>query len=75
MSEDEVAAIDEVVEAMSARVGRKIHRGHVIAFMAFRTRDQLQGKGKKIEIPSDVKSFAKRSAWPGNRSERVCSKT
>ncbi len=57
MSEDEVAAIDEIVEAMSARVGRKIHRGHVIAFMAFRTRDLLQGKGKKIEIPSDIKSF------------------
>lgn len=57
MSEDEVAAIDEIVEAMSARAGRKIHRGHVIAFMAFRTRDQLLGKGKKIEIPGDVKSF------------------
>ncbi|MCJ7823499.1 MAG: hypothetical protein MUP44_01220 [Anaerolineales bacterium] len=57
MSEDEVSAIDEIVEAMSERVGRKIHRGHVIAFMAFRTRDQLQGKGKKIEIPGDVKSF------------------
>ncbi len=63
MSEDEVAAIDEIVEAMSARVGRKVHRGHVIAFMAFRTRDQLQGKGKKIDIPDDVKSFVDLAAY------------
>ena len=57
MSEDEVAALDEIVDAMSERLGHKVHRGHVIAFMAFRTRDQLQGTGKKVEIPKSVKSF------------------
>jgi hypothetical protein len=57
MSEDEVAVLDEIVDAMSERMGRKVHRGHVIAFMAFRTRALLQGKSKKIELPSNVKSF------------------
>ena len=57
MSEDEVKALDELVDAMSERVERNVHRGHLIAFMTFRTRTLLQGKGNKIEIPESVKSF------------------
>jgi hypothetical protein len=63
MSDDEIAALDEIVEAMSRQMGRKVHRGHVIAFMAFRTRAQLQGKGKKLDLPNAVKSFVDLAAY------------
>jgi hypothetical protein len=68
MSDDEIAALDEIVEAMSERMGRKVHRGHVIAFMAFRTRDQLLGKGKKVDIPDAVRSFVDLAAYLDSKS-------
>ena len=68
MSEDEIAALDEIVDGMSERMGHKVHRGHVIAFMAFRTRDQLQGKSKKLEIPESVKSFVDLAEYLDSKS-------
>jgi hypothetical protein len=68
LSQDEVAALDEIVEALSERMERKVHRGHLIAFMAFRTREQLQGKGKKVEIPASVKSFVDLAEYLDSKS-------
>lgn len=56
LTEDEQAALDELVEALSERMGRVIHRGHLIAFMTFRLRNQLQ-RGHAIALPDDVDSF------------------
>jgi predicted ArsR family transcriptional regulator len=57
MTEDEVKALDELVEAMSERIERNVHRGHLIAFMTFRMRALLQGKGNTLAIPDSVESF------------------
>ncbi len=56
LTEDEQAALDELVELFSERLGRTIHRGHLIAFMTFRLRQQLQ-RGQEIVIPEEIDSF------------------
>ncbi len=57
LTEDEQAALDDLVDLLSQRMGRPIHRGHLIAFMTFRLRSQLQ-QGDKIVIGEEVDSFA-----------------
>jgi bisphosphoglycerate-dependent phosphoglycerate mutase len=56
LTSDEQYALDHLVELLSERMGRTIHRGHLIAFMTFRLRNQLQ-RGQQIVIPEDVDSF------------------
>lgn len=56
LTEDEQAALDELVMLFSQRMDRPIHRGHLIAFMTFRLRHQLQ-HGKQIALSEDVNSF------------------
>jgi hypothetical protein len=56
LTRDEKAALDELVAVLSERMGRKISRGHLIAFLAFRLRSQLQREGK-YEIGEGVDSF------------------
>jgi hypothetical protein len=57
LTDDEKAALDELVDLFSERMGRSLHRGHVIAFMTFRLRNQLQGDGG-LELEDDIDSFA-----------------
>jgi len=56
LTEDEQEALDHLVDLLSQRMGRVIHRGHLIAFMTFRLRNQLQ-RGQQIVISEDVDSF------------------
>lgn len=56
LTDDELAALDDLVESLSEKMDRSIHRGHLIAFMTFRLRNQLL-RGQEIVIPEDVDSF------------------
>jgi hypothetical protein len=56
LTEDEQAALDTLVDALSEHMQRAIHRGHLIAFMTFRLRSQLQ-RGHEIVLPDDIDSF------------------
>ncbi len=67
LTEGEQAALDELVEVLSDRMGRPIHRGHVIAFMTFRLRNRLQ-RGQDISIPEDVDSFVGLAKYLDSRS-------
>jgi hypothetical protein len=50
LTDDELSALDELVDYLSAHMDRPLHRGHLIAFMAFRLRNQLQREdGLKLE--------------------------
>jgi hypothetical protein len=42
LTDDELVALDEVVELLSSQMGPGIHRGNVVAFMAFQMRSALQ---------------------------------
>jgi hypothetical protein len=57
MTGDEVAALDDLVDLVRTRFGRQVHRGHIIAFMTFQLKNKLQGEGRKMELPEEVKSF------------------
>lgn len=56
LTEDEKAALDELVELLSEHLGRSLHRGHLIAFMTFRLRDQLRQDGELV-LDDDIDSF------------------
>jgi hypothetical protein len=57
LTDEELAALDGLVDVLSARLGRALHRGHLIAFMTFRLRNQLE-QGGQINLPADIDSFA-----------------
>lgn len=57
LTEDEHAALDDLVRILGERFGKQVHRGHLISFLTFRLREDLQGRGKKLNIPNDIKSF------------------
>jgi hypothetical protein len=57
MTRDELNVLDQIVELLRGRFNRPIHRGHVIAFMAFQLRNRLQGTGRRPELPEEIDSF------------------
>lgn len=67
LTQDELTALDDLVEALSEKMERPIHRGHVIAFMTFRLRNQLL-RGQEIAIPEDVDSFVGLARYLDSRS-------
>ena len=56
LTEDEARALDELVQLFAERMGRPIHRGHLISFLLFRLRSRLQ-QGDKLVLPENVDSF------------------
>jgi hypothetical protein len=56
LTEDEQAALDELVDLLSQHMRRPIHRGHLIAFMTFRLRNQLQ-QGDRVALDEEINSF------------------
>jgi hypothetical protein len=56
LTEDETAALDELLDLLAERMGRPIHRGHLVSFLTFRLRNSLQ-HGDKILLPEDIHSF------------------
>ena len=56
LTEDEQGALDALVDLLAERMGRGIHRGHLVAFMAFRLQSQLQN-GAELALPEGIDSF------------------
>lgn len=56
LTEDETAALDELLDLLAKRMERPIHRGHLISFLAFRLRSHLQ-QGDKVVLPENIHSF------------------
>jgi len=63
LTEDEQATLDDLVDLLSERFGRRVHRGHLIAFLTFRMRSKLQGKNREIVLPEEVDSFVALSKY------------
>ncbi len=62
LTEDEKTALDELVGVLSERMGRVISRGHLVSFMTFRLRNQLQRDGE-YEIEREIDSFVSLSRY------------
>ncbi len=56
LTKDEQTALDDLVDVLSEKMGRTIHRGHLISFMTFRLRNQLL-RGDELESLEGVDSF------------------
>jgi hypothetical protein len=56
LTSEELAALDAVVEKLSLGMKAGVHRGNLIAFMAYRLLDQLQKKGSAAQLDK-VSSF------------------
>lgn len=66
LTEDEKAALDGLVDFLSEHMGKALHRGHLIAFMTFRLRTQLEKDGE-LSISEDIDSFRALSKYLDSR--------
>jgi hypothetical protein len=57
LTEDELAALDGLAQALSAHFDSRLHRGHIIAFMAFYLRSRLQ-RGNAVNLPQEIASLS-----------------
>lgn len=57
LTEDELSALDGLVRSLSEHFDSRLHRGHIIAFMAFYLRSRLQ-KGNAISLPPEIQSLS-----------------
>jgi hypothetical protein len=57
LTDEELDTLDELARSLSAHFGSRLHRGHVIAFLAFYLRSRLQ-RGESIRLPESVVSFS-----------------
>jgi hypothetical protein len=57
LTEDELAALDELADLISGGINIHLHRGHVIAFLTFYLRSRLL-KGEGIGLPEGVNSLS-----------------
>jgi len=57
LTDDELSTLDELATALSEGLNTRLHRGHVIAFLAFYLRSRLQ-KGGRIGLPQSVISLS-----------------
>lgn len=57
LTEDELATLDELARSLSAHFGNRLHRGHVIAFLAFYLRSRLQREGE-VRLPQEIASLS-----------------
>jgi hypothetical protein len=60
LTEDELLVLDSIVSAISNQIGSGVHRGNVIAFMAFRLYDLLRygSSDDIIDLPDNIASFS-----------------
>jgi hypothetical protein len=70
MTQDELEALEELVELLRSRFAKSIHRGHLIAFMTFQLRSRLQGGGRKVDLPEEITSFVALADYLEGRSPR-----
>ena len=66
LTDDELAVLDELVDFLSEHMARPLHRGHLIAFMAFRLRNQLQREGG-LQLDPDIHSFMELAKYLDDR--------
>ena len=57
LTEDELSALDGLAVSLSEHFDSRLHRGHIIAFMAFYLRSRL-GKGEVISLPAEIQSLS-----------------
>jgi hypothetical protein len=57
LTEDELSALDGLAVSLSEHFDSRLHRGHIIAFMAFYLRSRL-GKGDAISLPAEIQSLS-----------------
>ena len=57
LTEDELAALDGLTQSLSDHFGSRLHRGHIIAFMAFYLRSRML-KGDSGSLPQDIASLS-----------------
>ena len=56
LTDDELDTVDKLAGVLSERIGSRLHRGHIIAFMAFYLRSRLQ-KGDVFSLPAGIQSL------------------
>lgn len=56
LTDDELAALDELVTLLEKQMGSGIHRGNMVAFLVFHARELLLKDGKP-EIPDTIQTF------------------
>ena len=57
LTEDELGTLDELARSLSDHFGSRLHRGHVIAFLAFYLRSRLQKDGE-VRLPDGITSLS-----------------
>lgn len=65
-TEDQIQMLDELIEILEQRLGKKISRGTMISFMTVRLIILLEsqaGEDGKIQIPEEVKSLTGFAEW------------
>jgi len=66
-TDDEENMINDLTALFKERIGNKVDRGHVIAFMQSDLRRRLTGKGGKIELPDNITSFVDLAEYLENK--------
>jgi hypothetical protein len=56
-TDDEMERMDKLTALFKERMGNRVDRGHVIAFMEFDLTRRLTGKSGNIELPEHISSF------------------
>lgn len=57
LTDGELQSLDDLANILSERMGGRLHRGHIIAFLTFYLRSRLQ-KGNNISLPAGIQSLS-----------------
>ncbi len=57
LTDGELQSLDDLANILSERIGGRLHRGHVIAFLTFYLRSRLQ-KGDTFSLPGGIQSLS-----------------
>ena len=65
-TEDQIQMLDELIQILEQKLGKKISRGTMISFMTVRLMILLEsqaGENGKVQIPEEVKSLTGFAGW------------
>jgi len=62
LTDDELQSLDDLASILSERIGGRLHRGHIIAFLTFYLRSRLQ-KGNTFSLPAGIQSLSDLAAY------------
>jgi hypothetical protein len=57
LTDGELQSLDDLANILSERMGSRLHRGHIIAFLTFYLRSRLQ-KGDTLSLPAGIQSLS-----------------